>query len=124
MKASSAKKESLEVLQQRSSAIVTKLKHFYPQANVALDSSTPLQLLIATILSAQCTDARVNLVTKDLFKKYRTVRDYATADPKELEQDIYSTGFYRAKARNIINCGRILVEEYGGKVPDTMDRSE
>ena len=81
-----------------------------------LNYETPWQLLIAVILSAQCTDARVNIVTADLFKKYPTLEDFAAADLKELEQDIHSIGFYHMKAKNIIQCAKRLVEEYGGVI--------
>lgn len=87
-----------------------------------LNHETPWQLLIATMLSAQCTDERVNLVTKELFQKYRSVDDFARADIRELEQDIYSTGFYKNKAKNIIGCCRKLRDEYGGQVPSDIDR--
>ena len=96
------------------------LKKKYP-ATIALDHSSPLELLVSTILSAQCTDERVNTVTKDLFKKYRSVEDYANADTKEFEGDIRSTGFYRNKARNIINAARMIADDFGGKVPDSME---
>ena len=86
-----------------------------------LNYETPWQLLIAVILSAQCTDARVNIVTADLFKKYPTIKDFAAADLKELEQDIRSIGFYHMKAKNIIQCAKRLVEEYGGIVPEKME---
>lgn len=86
-----------------------------------LNHENALQLLIATILAAQCTDARVNIVTKDLFQKYRTVYDFAAADLKELEQDIHSTGFYRNKARNIIACCNQLIERHGGEVPNDLE---
>ena len=86
-----------------------------------LDHNSAWQLLIATILSAQCTDARVNIVTKDLFKKYRSVKAFADADLEELEQDIHSTGFYHNKAKNIIACCRILHEKYKDEVPDGID---
>lgn len=88
---------------------------------VALQSATPLQLLVATILSAQCTDARVNQVTTGLFVRYRTAEDYASADPAVLEKEIRSTGFYKAKARNLIRCGQALVSRFEGQVPRTMD---
>lgn len=94
----------------------------YENANCSLEYKDPLQLLIATQLAAQCTDARVNIVTKDLFQKYKDVYDFANANVLELEQDIKSTGFYRNKARNIINCCKRLIEEYDGKVPDTMEK--
>ena len=86
-----------------------------------LNHETPWQLLIAVILSAQCTDARVNIVTEHLFKKYDTLEKFANADLKELEQDIHSTGFYHNKAKNIISCARTLVEQYGGEVPSTLE---
>jgi endonuclease-3 len=93
----------------------------YPDAVCALHFNSPLELLVATILSAQCTDTRVNLVTKDLFRKYRTPADYAAANLRSLENDIKSTGFYRNKAKNIQACSRKLVEEYGGEVPDSLE---
>ena len=86
-----------------------------------LDHHTPEQLLVATILSAQCTDARVNLVTKDLFVKYPDMAAFANASQEELEQDIRSTGFYHNKAKNIIACAKVMVEKYGGKVPETIE---
>lgn len=86
-----------------------------------LNHETAWQLLIATMLSAQCTDARVNIVTKDLFVKYPTLQAFADADIKELEKDIYSTGFYKNKAKNIIGCAKKLVEEYNGEVPSDID---
>lgn len=92
----------------------------YPEATCSLDYKVPLQLLIATMLAAQCTDERVNIVTKNLFKKYTSVYDYANANPEELEQDIRSTGFYRNKAKNIIGCCKKLISDFGGKVPDNM----
>ncbi len=97
------------------------LEKSYPDARIALDFSTPLQLLIATILSAQCTDVRVNIVTKDLFKKYKTAKDWADADIKQIESDIRSTGFFRNKALNIKKACIILIEQFGGNVPSTMD---
>ncbi len=100
--------------------IIDTLRREFPDAGTALEYRDPLQLLIATILSAQCTDKRVNQVTKELFRKYRTAEDYANADLEELEQDIRSTGFYRNKANNIKNCCRMLVEEYNSQVPDEM----
>ncbi len=86
-----------------------------------LNHETPWQLLIAVIMSAQCTDARVNIVTADLFQKYDTLEKFAAADIRELEQDIHSIGFYHMKSKNIIACCRTLVEEYGGEVPRTME---
>ncbi len=105
----------------RAEIIIGILKKAYPGVSTALRHGSPLDLLVATILSAQCTDERVNLVTKELFRVYRTADDYAGATRKELEKIIRSTGFYRAKAKNIIGCARMLVEKYGGKVPSTMD---
>jgi endonuclease-3 len=101
--------------------IIDLLEKQYPEAKTALHHSSPLEMLIATILSAQCTDKRVNIVTKSLFKKYRTAQDYVNADLSELEQDIRSTGFYRNKAKNIKNTSRLLVEKYDSKVPRTME---
>jgi endonuclease-3 len=101
--------------------IIELLEKDYPTAKTALHYSKPLEMLIATILSAQCTDKRVNIVTKSLFKKYRTAEDYANADLAELEADIKSTGFYRNKAKNIKNTGRLLVEKYDSQVPRTME---
>jgi len=100
--------------------IIKLLEKEHPDAKIALSYSNPLELLIATILSAQCTDERVNIVTKQLFKKYRKAEDYANADLKELEQDIKSTGFYRNKARNIKKCCQMLVGKYNSQVPRTM----
>ena len=87
-----------------------------------LDYETDWQLLFATELSAQCTDARVNMVTKDLFQKYKTLEDFAGADLKEMERDIHSTGFYHNKAKNIIACARMLLSEYGGEVPEELEK--
>lgn len=101
--------------------ILTRLKKAYPEAECSLTHKTPLELLVSTILSAQCTDERVNLVTKDLFKKYRSAADYAQVSQEEFEKDIQSTGFFRNKAKNIRECCRILAEEYGGEVPDSME---
>ncbi|UCF79863.1 MAG: endonuclease III [Candidatus Eiseniibacteriota bacterium] len=93
----------------------------YPHAKTALKHKSPLQLLVATILSAQCTDARVNQVTKELFRKYKTAADFAAADPAELEQEIHSLGFFRQKTRNIIQCCGDIAERHGGRVPDTLE---
>ncbi|MGB9842568.1 MAG: endonuclease III, partial [Candidatus Bathyarchaeales archaeon] len=92
----------------------------HADAKIALNYTNPLELLVATMLSAQCTDERVNMVTKALFKKYKRAEDYAQADLKELEQDIKSTGFYRNKARNLKKCCQILVEKHDSQVPKTM----
>ena len=93
----------------------------YADADCSLEYRDPLQLLIATQLAAQCTDARVNIVTKDLYQKYKDVYDFANADISELEQDIKSTGFYRNKAKNIINCCKMLISDYNGQVPNNLD---
>ncbi|HEX2865635.1 MAG TPA: endonuclease III [Ignavibacteriales bacterium] len=97
------------------------LKKEYPVVKSALDFTTPFELIIATILSAQCTDARVNIVTKDLFKKYRSPKDFLKVPDEELEKDIYSTGFYRNKAKSIKNCCKVLSEKYKGEVPADFD---
>ena len=101
-------------------AIITELRRLYPDAKCTLNFSNPLELLIATQLSAQCTDERVNIVTRDLFLKYRSVEDYATVSQEELEQDIRPTGFYRNKAKNIRAACQRLITNYGGEVPHTM----
>ncbi len=104
----------------RALALCEALPRIYPDAHCELDFSNPLELLIATILSAQCTDVQVNKVTPAVFKKYRTAQAYADADPLEFEQDLRAIGLYRNKAKNIRACARILVDEHGGKVPETM----
>jgi len=101
--------------------IIELLEKEHPDAKIALNFTNPLELLVATILSAQCTDRRVNKVTKTLFKKYRKAEDYATADLAELEKEIRSTGFFRNKARNIKKCCQILVERHNSEVPRTME---
>jgi len=101
--------------------IIARLEREFPAAHCALDHGTPLELLVATILSAQCTDARVNLVTPSLFAKYRSAGAYAAADPRVLEREIQSTGFFRNKTKSIIGMAQALVERHGGRVPDTMD---
>lgn len=112
---------NVEDLKNRAKEISSILFKVYPEATCSLDYKEPLELLIATILAAQCTDERVNIVTKDLFKKYTSVYDYANANPEELEQDIKSTGFYRNKAKNIIGCCKKLIKDFNGKVPDNME---
>jgi len=102
-------------------AVIKGLRKLYPDAHCELDHKTPLELLVATILSAQCTDKRVNLVTKALFRTYRTAQDYAKADPDELEGLIRSTGFFRSKAKSIQETAKVLVAKHGGQVPDTME---
>jgi len=108
-------------LEEKVKEIISRLEKLYPNPKIALNFSTPLELLVATILSAQCTDARVNQVTPKLFKKYKTAKDYANANIKELEKEIKSTGFYKSKAKNIIAAAKIIVEKFNGKVPDTME---
>ena len=105
----------------RAKKIIARLKREYPDATCALHHTSALELVVATILSAQCTDARVNMVTPHLFAKYRTAADYAAADPKVLEQEIQSTGFFRNKTKSIIGMAQALVERHGGEVPQTMD---
>ncbi|MCL6555704.1 MAG: endonuclease III [Burkholderiales bacterium] len=105
----------------RAEAILSRLLSRYPEPRLALNYRTPLELLVAVILSAQCTDARVNEVTRTLFRKYRSARDYAEADPAVLEEDIRPTGFYRNKARLLIGCCRKLVESFGGEVPRRLE---
>jgi len=100
---------------------VKALRREYPEAACALEFRTPLELLIATILSAQCTDERVNRVTKDLFRKYRSAADYARAPSDQLERDIQSTGFFRNKAKSIRGCCRVLEEQHGGEVPRQIE---
>lgn len=102
---------------ERALKIVELLKKEYPAPKPALEYTTPFQLLIATILSAQCTDERVNIVTKDLFKKYKSPKDFVEANVDELKKDIFSTGFYNQKAKSIVNCCNELIEKYNSKVP-------
>ena len=105
----------------RATRIIRRLEELYPEAETELTHASALQLLVATILSAQCTDQRVNLVTPALFAKYETAADLAAADLAELEALIHSTGFFRNKAKSIIGLGRALLERHGGKVPEDMD---
>ncbi len=105
----------------RAKKIIRELRRTYPDAHCALHHRNPLQLLVATILSAQCTDARVNLVTPALFETYRTAAEFAAAPPGELEAFIRSTGFFRNKARSIRACCRALAEHHGGRVPESLD---
>jgi endonuclease-3 len=107
--------------QKRVKEIIKILTRVIPDSTIALKFSSPLELLIATILSAQCTDVRVNQVTATLFNKYRSAKDYAQADPLELEQDIRPTGFYRNKAKSIQKCCQELVARFGGEVPKTLE---
>jgi endonuclease-3 len=120
MKLKSRRAPASAKLEERLNKIIEGLRNTYPDAHCELDFQTPFQLIIATILSAQCTDKRVNIVTRDLFKKYRSPADLAKANPEELEQEIKSTGFYRNKAKNIRAMAKDLVEQYGGKVPNSM----
>ncbi len=106
---------------QRAAKILSILGKTYPRAKIALEFRSPLEILVATILSAQCTDKRVNIVTNSLFKKYKTIRDYAGADLKTFESEIRSTGFYKAKAKNIINAAKKIIEDFKGEVPATME---
>lgn len=106
---------------QKVSKIIENFEVMYPDATCSLEYKDPLQLMIATQLAAQCTDSRVNLVTKDLFKKYITAADFANANQEELEQDIKSTGFFHNKARNIIAACKMIIEEFGGTVPSNME---
>ena len=110
-----------EQARQRVKKIWPILKKEYPRAKIALEFVNPLELLIATILSAQCTDVRVNMVTEDLFKKYKSAKDWAKADTKQIESDIKSTGFYRNKAANIKGACSKIIEQFGGKVPGSME---
>jgi endonuclease-3 len=116
-----ANTKAIEERRKRVAAILPILKRTYPTAKCSLDYRTPLELLVATILSAQSTDERVNIVTKDLFKKYRKAEDYAKVSQEELERDIHSTGFYRNKAKSLRAMAQALVDRSGGKVPDTME---
>jgi len=102
--------------------IIARLEKAYPDATCALQHKSALELLVATILSAQSTDARVNLVTPALFAKYRAAQDYAGTDPKVLEQEIHSTGFFRNKTKSILGMAQALIERHGGMVPDTMEQ--
>ena len=111
------KKENKNALE-----ILKRLKAAYPEVKPALEYTTPFQLLISTILSAQCTDERVNVVTKTLFKKYKKPQDYLKVSQRELEKDIFSTGFYRQKAKNIRKCCEVLIEIYDGKVPHDFEK--
>ena len=106
----------------QAAAVVRLLRRRYPSATCSLDFQTPLELLVATVLSAQCTDERVNIVTKDLFRKYRSAVDYAQVPIGELEKDIQSTGFFRNKAKNIQSCCQLLVQQYDGQVPRNIEQ--
>ncbi len=114
-------RETTAAKQARARKILDGLQHAYPDAKIALDFKTPLQLLIATILSAQCTDERVNMVTPGLFKTYPTAQALARAKPAKLEKEIRSTGFFRAKTRSLLGMAQALVERHGGEVPDDRE---
>ena len=116
-----AKRESTDELKKRVRKVISRLKRVYPDAKCSLTHTNPFELLIATILSAQCTDERVNIVTADLFRKYRQPEDYLKVPARELEKDIQSTGFFRNKTKSIQGTSKLLTEEYGGQVPQTMD---
>ena len=107
--------------EKRTAEITRRLKKAYPDAHCALNHTNPFELLIATILSAQCTDERVNIVTADLFRKYRGPEDFVKVSQQELERDIHSTGFFRNKAKNIKAASQRLIEVYGGEIPRTME---
>ncbi len=106
---------------QRANDILKKLKSEYPSASIALNYNSPFQLLISTILSAQCTDERVNKVTKTLFTKFKTPQEFVNIPDKELEKEIFSTGFYKQKAKSIKNCCKVLIEKFDGEVPSDFD---
>src|SRR5881396_1147634 len=109
-------------LHARLTQIIARLEQAYSDATCALHHRNPLELLVATILSAQSTDARVNMVTPALFAKYKTAQDFASAEPRVLEQEIHSTGFFRNKTKSIIGMAQALIERHGGTVPDTMEQ--
>src|SRR3989454_9760747 len=113
-------RESREAKRSRARRIIRELKKSYPDAKIALDFGNPLELLVATILSAQCTDERVNMVTPALFRKYPTARELARARTPSLEKEIRSTGFFRAKARSLLGMSKPLVEHHGGEVPEAL----
>ncbi|MFP4528085.1 MAG: endonuclease III [Candidatus Kapaibacterium sp.] len=113
--------KSKKARRERMVNILDTLAKEYPDAQISLEYETPFQLLVATILSAQCTDERVNQVTELLFDKYKSIIDFADAQREELEQDIYSTGFYKAKAKHIQESARKIFDDFGGEMPDNMD---
>lgn len=113
-------RESRQDRRQRAAEIARRLRRQYGQVRCALNFSNPLELLVATILSAQSTDKGVNLVTASLFKKYRTAEDYANADPATFEKEIHSTGFFRNKTKSVLGAARMIVDKHGGQVPRTM----
>ncbi|MGA9120851.1 MAG: endonuclease III [Bacteroidota bacterium] len=112
----------IEGERKRAIKVLDILHGAFPEAHTALTHRSPFELLVATILSAQCTDTRVNIVTKDLFQKYRSAHDFAVANQSVLEEEVHSTGFFRMKAKNIIACSKALVEEFHGEVPAEMEK--
>lgn len=120
-RASAARRGDPAATKRRARTVLARLRREFPDAKCALDHETPHQLLVATILSAQCTDARVNLVTKELFKKYPDVEAFARADLAEMERDVKSTGFFRMKARAVVEMSRDILLQHGGEVPRTME---
>jgi len=118
---SQARRESKRARRERAAEILARLRREFPQTRIALDFQSPLQLLMATVLAAQCTDQKVNEVTPPLFRRYPTARDFAAADLAELEEMVRQTGFYRNKAKTLKNLGMTLVVEHGGEVPDNME---
>jgi len=118
---SQARRESKRARRERAGEILARLRREYPRTRLALDFQSPLQLLMATVLAAQCTDQKVNEVTPPLFRRYPTARDFAAADLAELEEMVRQTGFFRNKARALKNLGMTLVAEHGGEVPDAME---
>lgn len=115
-------KKERSTQKKRAQKILVELKRLFPdEEKTMLDYDTTFELLVAVILSAQCTDKRVNIVTKDLFKKYKTVDNYADADAEEFQKDIYSTGFYKNKTKSVLGAAKMVRDEYGGRVPDSME---
>lgn len=110
------------MLKEKALKVIGRLKKEYPATRTRLNFKNPLQLLVATILSAQCTDRQVNLVTSQLFKKYRSLKDYARADLNKLRKEVRSTGFYRNKAGNIFRAAKKILDDFNGKVPDSLDK--
>lgn len=113
--------ESIQGRKTRASRIVKKLKELFPKAKIVLKYSTNWELLVSVILSAQCTDKKVNEVTEKLFRKYRTLQDYVKADPREFEKDIHSCGFFRSKTKSILAAAKIVQKKFKGKLPRTME---
>lgn len=114
-------KETTEEKKRRAAKIIERLRKTYPEVKCELDYSNPMELLAATVLSAQCTDKRVNMVTPALFKKYKTVADYAKAETSDVEKIVQSTGFYKNKAKNIINAAKAIMEKFKGEVPGNLE---